>query len=352
MTTNTESTLIAAFDSESKAQAAVQDLERSGLKRDQIHVHADTAGTGARDTTQHQGGFTGWLKSLFGEDETQYTSAYESGNTIVAVDASNNEIDSIADILDRHNPADVQAQSTAASAAGAGATGSRTTTETTAANTGARRKGAQETSSAIPVVEEELAVGKRSYQRGGVRVYSRLVDTPKEEKVQLRDEKVYVNRQPADRPATAGDLKGKQEQVFEVKEFAEEPVVEKRARVVEEVRVGKNVSDRTETIRDSVRHTEVKVEPLAGTEAGGKDDTEFRRHFQQTYGASGAAYSDYGPAYEYGYATASDPKYRNRSFSEMEPELRAGYQQRYPNSTWDKVKDSARYGWNRVTGKA
>ena len=46
------------------------------------------------------------------------------------------------------------------------------------------------------------------------------------------------------------DLRGEQEKVIEVKEFAEEPVVEKRARVVEEVRVGKNVSERTETVRD------------------------------------------------------------------------------------------------------
>ena len=34
-----------------------------------------------------------------------------------------------------------------------------------------------------------------------------------------------------------------------------------------------------------------------------------------------------------------------------EPDLRAGYERKYPNSTWDKMKDSVRYGWNRVTGK-
>ena len=87
-------------------------------------------------------------------------------------------------------------------------------------------------------------MGKRSYQRGGVRVYSHTVDTPVEEKVRLRDERVYVDRQPVDRPVTDADLRGEQEKVIEVKEFAEEPVVEKRARVVEEVRVGKNVSER------------------------------------------------------------------------------------------------------------
>ena len=101
-----------------------------------------------------------------------------------------------------------------------------------------------------------------------------------------------------------------------------------------------------------MRHTEVEVEPIEGDTGGAIDDAEFRRHFQQTYGASGAAYDDYGPAYEFGYTNARDPRYRNRAFSDVESDLRAGYERKYPNSTWDKMKDSVRYGWNRVTGKA
>jgi len=351
MAMNNECTLLAAFSNNSKAQAAVQELERSGVERDRIHAHAGgTAGTG--ESTQHEGGFTGWLKSLFGNDEQDYTTAYAGGNTIVAVDAANNEVDSIADILDRYNPLDLQAQSTSASAAGAGASGSRSTAQTTPPKARATANRPDETSSAVPVVQEDLAVGKRSFQRGGVRVYSRVVDRPVEENIRLRDERVYVDRQPVDRPVTADDLRGNQDEVIEVKEYAEEPVVEKRARVVEEVRVGKDVSERTETVRDSVRHTEVNVEQLADAGKTGFDDADFRRHFQQSYGTSGASYSDYGPAYEYGYTNANNPTYRNRSFDEVEPDLRTGYERRYPNSTWEKVKDSVRYGWDRVTGKA
>jgi len=332
MTNAMESTIVAAYKTDAKAREAVQELERNNVPRDRIHMHGDGGtGTGA----QHEGGFMGWVKSLFGEDEKSYTSAYREGNTIVAVDASNNQIDAIADILDRYDPVTLEAQSATGVAAGAGTTGVR-----------------REASSAVPVVEEELAVGKRSYQRGGVRVYSHIVDKPVEEQVRLQEEKVYVDRQPADRPATADDLRRRQDEVIEVQEFAEEPVVEKRARVVEEVRVGKDVSERTETVRDSVRRTEVDVEPLAGPRQGEIDDTDFRRHFQQTYGASGADYSDYGPAYEYGYISAGDPKYRNRSFEDAEADLRSSYERTNPNSTWEKMKDSVRYGWNRVTGKA
>jgi stress response protein YsnF len=332
MATNTiESTIIAAYKSDAKAQAAVQDLDRNNVQRDHIHVHSDG---GTRTGPQHEGGFMAWVKSLFGEDDTAYTSAYKDGNTIVAVDASNNEIDAIADILDRYDPVDLQAQSATAAAA--------------AGTQNARR----ETSSSVPVVEEDIAVGKRSYQRGGVRVYTHVVDKPVEEKVRLRDERVYVDRQAVDRPATADDLRGRQDQVMEVKEFAEEPVMEKRARVVEEVRIGKDVSDRTETVRDSVRRTEVDVQPLAARAGSDIDDADFRSHFQQTYGASGANYSEYGPAYEYGYTSASESKYRSRSFDEAETDLRSGYERTHPNSTWEKMKDSVRYGWNRVTGRA
>ena len=270
-TTNNGCTLLAAFPSESKAQAAVEELERTGVERNRIQVHAGSTTATTNEGTQHEGGFTGWLKSLFGNDEEEYTAAYAGGNTIVAVDAADNQVDPIADILDRYDPIDLQAQSTSASVAGAGAGGSRTAAQTASPKTGATSTGRpRETSSAVPVVQEDLAIGKRSYQRGGVRVYSRLVDKPVEENVRLRDERVYVDRQPVNRPVTSNDLKGKQDQVIEVKEYAEEPVVEKRARVVEEVRVGKDVSERTETVRDSVRHTEVDVEKLPDSADPGK----------------------------------------------------------------------------------
>src|SRR5437764_3366736 len=54
----------------------------------------------------------------------------------------------------------------------------------------------QRDSAAIPVVEEQLKVGKREVQRGGVRVFSRVVETPVNESVNLREEHVNVERRP------------------------------------------------------------------------------------------------------------------------------------------------------------
>lgn len=186
--------------------------------------------------------------------------------------------------------------------------------------------------------------------RGGVRVYTRVVEQPVEETVRLREEKVNVERQPVNRPVTDADLKSGRDQTVEVREYAEEPVVAKEARVVEEVRVGKEATERNQTVRDTVRHTEVNVENLKGGAEQQQTfpDQEFRDYYTKTYGSSGN-YQDYAPAYRYGYEMANDPRYRGKDFSEVESDLRTDYGRRYPNNTWDKMKDSVRYGWDKVT---
>jgi uncharacterized protein (TIGR02271 family) len=381
MASTTKSTVIAAFRNSADAQAAAQDLQAAGINRGDIYLESSGSGTstdyGSRTTT-HEGGITGWFKSLFGaEDDTDragYEQAYGSGNYLLSVDADESQIDRIEDVLNSHSPVNVHTDDAYAgggSAAGssnygttgtastAAALGTAGTSDVSRANTGAN------TTESIPVVEEELQVGKRRVLRGGVRVYSRVIEQPVEESVNLQEERVRVDRRPVDRPATEADFRTGQEQVVEVEEYAEQPVVAKQARVVEEVRVGKEVSQRSETVRDTVRRTEVDVEQIpgtastAGTATGAAatgtgaafDDSDFRRDFQTNYGTSGASYDTYAPAYRYGYDMASDPRYKGRSFSDVENDLREDYGRRYPNSTWDKMKNSIRYGWDKVTGK-
>lgn len=114
----------------------------------------------------------------------------------------------------------------------------------------------------IPVIEETLEVGKRTVQTGGAYIRSRVVEKPVEETVNLREEHVRVERTPVDRPANPTDFNTFKEGAIEVKEEAEIPVVNKQARVVEEITVNKEVDERTETVRDTVRKTEVDVENL------------------------------------------------------------------------------------------
>ena len=105
----------------------------------------------------------------------------------------------------------------------------------------------------MEVVEEELQVGKREVERGGVRIRSYVTEKPVEESVRLREETVHVERRPVDRPASEADLNTFEEGTVKVTTMAEEPVVAKTARVVEEVVVDKDVQERTETVGDTVR---------------------------------------------------------------------------------------------------
>ena len=332
----TLSTIIAVFRNSSDAQAAARDLEAAGISQNDIYFETESTGTTSRSKKKSdEGGITGWFKSVFGDESDGERSGYENavrqGNALLRVDVSESEVSTVETILNRYSPIDLHEDTGERS----GVTG-----------------GQADTTKAIPVVEEEIQVGKRQVLRGGVRVYSRVVEEPVEETIGLREESVRVERRPVNRPATDADVKAGREQVIEVQEFAEEPVVAKQARVVEEVVVGKEVSERKETIRDTVRRTEVDVKETSGRTGTAFDDSAFRADFQQRYAGSGASYDTYLPAYEYGYEMASDPRYKGRSFDEVESDLRSDYGRRNPNSTWEKMKDSIRYGWNKVTGKA
>ncbi|MDQ5851657.1 MAG: YsnF/AvaK domain-containing protein, partial [Chloroflexota bacterium] len=81
-----------------------------------------------------------------------------------------------------------------------------------------------------------------------------------------REERVNVERRPVERPAAEADFDHLQEGTLEVRECREEPVVEKQARVVEEVVVGKEAQERTETVQDTVRRTDVDVQEIPGGE--------------------------------------------------------------------------------------
>ena len=84
-----------------------------------------------------------------------------------------------------------------------------------------------------------------------------------QEQVALREERVNVERRPVDRPVAAGD-DAFRERTIEATETAEEAVVAKEARVTEEVVVRKQSEERTQTVSDTVRRTEVEVEDERG----------------------------------------------------------------------------------------
>jgi stress response protein YsnF len=112
-------------------------------------------------------------------------------------------------------------------------------------------------------VEEEVEVGKRRVASGGVRVTSTVTEKPVQKTVTLREEEVEVERRDVKRELSPGEAEDAfEEKTLEMTETSEEAGVEKTARVVGEVSLRKEVNERKETVRDTVRRTEVEVERL------------------------------------------------------------------------------------------
>jgi len=116
----------------------------------------------------------------------------------------------------------------------------------------------------IEVIKEELSVGKRQVEGGGVRVTSHVVERPVEETVNLHEERVSVERRPVNYPLTGAAADAFRERTIEARATTEEAVVSKEARVVEEIGLRKEAADRVETVRNTVRETKVEVEQEPG----------------------------------------------------------------------------------------
>jgi hypothetical protein len=122
-------------------------------------------------------------------------------------------------------------------------------------------------------------------------------------------------------------------ELFEITETTEEPVVSKRARVVEEVTVRKEAREHTETVRDTVRRKGVDIEPLGASRATDARDfttyaADFRRHHTTTFPGSDTAYVDYEPAYRYGYDLGTNERYRGRDWAALETDARRDWEAR------------------------
>ena len=117
----------------------------------------------------------------------------------------------------------------------------------------------------IPIVEEELRVGKREVVRGRSRVRTFVAEIPVQEQVELVFEETHLRRRPADRRLTDEEVEQGgllQERVIEITEMGEEAVITKEAFVREELVVTKSLHRRVEQINETVRRTEVETERL------------------------------------------------------------------------------------------
>ncbi|HZF93498.1 MAG TPA: YsnF/AvaK domain-containing protein [Allosphingosinicella sp.] len=246
-------TVTALYDSRAEAEAARERLS-SAVRADGIRI-IDQGGGGADGL----GGL-----HVSNDDRQAYGEGLRRGGALLCADVDGHEdADRIIALLEESASVDLDRRQESWRGEGwtpAGAASTGTATGTATGNVVQEER--------IPIVEEELRVGKREVERGGARVRSYIKETPVTEQVTLREEHVEVERRPVAQPATAtaasatpaGSAEGLlQERTIEMRETAEEAVVQKVANVREELVVRKTAEEHVETVQDTVRRTEVDV---------------------------------------------------------------------------------------------
>lgn len=281
-------TVSAMFDSQGDAQRAVDRLIDAGIPAGSVRlVPGYENDAPVTDRTEHHRGFFASLADLFMPDEDRYTYAEglsRGGYMVVASDLDTAYYDRAVDILDDEGSIDLDEReeswrsegwsgyqadsatdlgygSSGIGAAGLGTTGLGTSGY--AASTETDRLASRTDDEVIPVVDERLVVGKRDVNLGRVRVRSYLREEPVSANVNLREERVTLERRPVDRALSDADTAFR-DRTIEAEAHAEEAVVGKEARVTEEISLRKEGFERQETVNDTVRKTEVEIEDDRG----------------------------------------------------------------------------------------
>lgn len=246
-------TVIGIFDSPNTAYAAGDALVKQGIEQSSIYLSAKQGSAAGKG--QSMDAIRNFLGELFGPEDSQdvdyFADEIDRGGVLLSVDVEDDaDTESIRSAMQDAGAVDIEAR-----------------------RAGQAAQETEETSQTVPVVEEQMEIGKKQVGKGAVRVVSRMVETPVEKDVNLREEYASIKRHPVDQPISPEEVSALGGESIEVEETAEKPVVGKTARIVEEVEVGKETAERTETIADTERHTEVEVErqPAQGARRkGGK----------------------------------------------------------------------------------
>lgn len=341
-----QNTIIGIYDSFDQAQGAVNELLGAGFTRANVHLnlHHDSSVAHRADSApegrEHAGGSTigHFFRTLFGmheeEDEHRahhdiYAEAIRRGSSMLTVNADlDDQCDQAIEIMNRYHPVDMGRR--VAQWRSEGWTGYDEMAPAYTASEIESERG-RYGAAHMPVIDELLKVGKRVFQRGGVRVFRRA----------------------ADAPARAS---------AEAREISQEPLVAKEARPLDQAEIARDTSLASAVSDETAPQRGLELDQFGASGAiprrdvddtlAASEDADFRTHWQNAYGKAGERYEDYDAAYRYGSSMAANERFENYRWEDAESEMRSDWESRHPDRKWDKVKDAVRYGAEKVTGRS
>jgi uncharacterized protein (TIGR02271 family) len=264
-------TLVAVYDTPAHADAAVNALKAAGFAESDISVF-DSARLKAGKSTLSQGvKETGLWHRLFGTDVYEheadiYGQTIEDGGVVISVRVPPNEVAHATAVLNIHRPVDVHDRAVTAGVAPAARV------ETIEKKIEAVPLAAMQQVAVSPklaaaqpevlrLAEEQLQVGKEMVEEGRTRVRRFVTERDVTQDVTLHDEHAEVIRKAISDPKYVGEIDWA-DGTIEIIETAEHALVNKTARIVEEVGLKKIGADHVETIRDKLRRQQVEIQRL------------------------------------------------------------------------------------------
>jgi uncharacterized protein (TIGR02271 family) len=268
--------VVTVYDTLAHAEKAVAVLKAAGYNAGDISIlNRETFASHAADDVEVRE--PGLWRRLFGSNVHEHEAsvfgrAIESGGVVVSARVPDTEVPRVMGLLDVHNPVDVLQRAATVGAVPAVLVAKVAAAAPVVAATAAAKAVAAATvpgkEDVIRLAEERLEVGKKLVEQGTTRIRRFVTERPVEASITLHEEHAAVLRRAVSDPDFIGEVDWSDKMV-EVRETAERAVVSKSAKVVEEVVVGKEGSDRTETIKDTVRRQQVEVEHLKTDTAKG-----------------------------------------------------------------------------------
>ena len=251
--------VVSVYGTMDQAKSALNVLKSSGIDTSDVSLlDRNTLGTGVDQ--QH----VGLWRRLFGENVWEHEAAVygdtmRRGGVVLAVRGPKERVAKIMAILDAHDPVDVHEHAAKIGTDVPIAAKALVTTPESAATTGAGRE------EVLRLAEEQMNVGKRLFETGTTRIRRFVTERPVEAQVNLHEEHAKVVRRAVTDPNYIADIDWSDRE-YAVTETEERPVISKTARVVEEIAVGREGSERTQTVRDTVRRQRAEVEKLDPTQ--------------------------------------------------------------------------------------
>lgn len=262
-------TVVAAFDNRAFAQAAADALKTAGFHADDISVLDKTRV--ATESGVLAGKSAGLWQRLFGPGVLQheavvYDQAVERGGSVVSVRVPEYEVAHATGILDLHHPIDVRdrALTTGVVPAPRAETIVAATAPVPMAVAQAvavSPKLAEISDKVLRLAEEQLQVGKRMIETGKTRVRRFITERDVSADVTLHEEHAEVLRRAVADPKYVGKVDWA-DSTIELTETAEQALVSKTARVVEEISLKKIGSDHVQTLHEKVRRQQVEIDRL------------------------------------------------------------------------------------------